>query len=136
EKIYGRNIMYRNKDENQEAKYNTDVKNIKNKIVEIMKERNSALLKYELRMRDIAQVYWLKLIAMVWFLRKHLGHKKQNDIKIALVDLEQKNIDLGCEVIGGDFVDRNTRDNCIISALCNLLMGIREFKYQYGEEIN
>jgi predicted NAD-dependent protein-ADP-ribosyltransferase YbiA (DUF1768 family) len=86
---------------------------------------------YLIRMKDIAQVYWNRISVMIYFLVNRMHQTTTQDVKLAIASIELLNSNkVECvQVIA------NNEDNCIASAIGNLLVGIEKFKYQYGEHI-
>lgn len=98
-------------------------------------EKRKMVTGYEIRLRDLAKVYWDRLVVMIYFLMQHIKSQEQGikpiDLKLALAKIETLNSsEKICKRI---LVDE--RDNCIASALINLLAGIEKFKLSYAEDI-
>jgi len=108
-------------------------KDLGQKIAELSKQKKDEIDHYHFLMRDISQVYWDRLIVMVNFLVQHLQDSNEQDIRKAIVSIEMLNSEK-TECNNTTNLD-NEEDNCIASAIANLLIGIQKFKHQYGEHI-
>lgn len=134
-----------------------DRKVIKEKISRLNQQRKDELNHFSLITNKIANVYWHKISALLYVVSKNLSTQEREQTVISSMDpdvllrvgpspttqkikeliinaeLLNSNPELKCENILQDL--ENNEDNCISSAICNILVAIQGFKYQYGEDI-
>jgi len=115
-------------------KYEQDMKDIRERLMNINGKKKKTILMRDLAIQDLSKIYWSRIVAMVMFLIQHIKNSNEQDIRRAIASIEMLNSEkFSCENAGANF--DNDTDNCIASALSNLLIGIQSFKYQYGEHI-
>uniref|UniRef100_A0A6C0EKF6 NADAR domain-containing protein n=1 Tax=viral metagenome TaxID=1070528 RepID=A0A6C0EKF6_9ZZZZ len=89
---------------------------------------------HKIVINSISQIYWDRIVVMIYFLMQHIRDANTQDIRRAIAAVEMLNSKkVSCENLSHNL--DNEEDNCISSALGNLLVGIEAFKYQYGEHI-
>jgi hypothetical protein len=104
---------------------------INQKVKSIIREKTDVVEK-------IAEVYWTRIVAMLVFLIDHIKDADEQDIRKVIASLEMLNSRVTtCEFSHGGNISNldDEGDNCIASAITNLLVGINTFKSQYGEDI-
>jgi len=79
--------------------------------------------------KNIAKIYWDRIVVMINTLIKNVQPSTAENIRDTLVKVEM----LTSEPANCLQVISNEEDNCIVSALLNLLKGIDKFKSQLGE---
>jgi len=122
------------KDKKELAKHNQDLTELRHEISLLKKTYKDEAIHIEHTMREIAQVYWDRLMAMLAFLIQYTKNSNEQDIRQSIVTIEMLNSrKLECSNIPVNL--DNPQDNCIVSAISNLLVGVQKFKYQYGENI-
>jgi predicted NAD-dependent protein-ADP-ribosyltransferase YbiA (DUF1768 family) len=103
---------------------------------EISKLRNAKkkeLLRYNVLIQDITKVYWVRIAIMVHFLIEHMTQNNVDPLKIKTVIAQVVMLNstpMNCKRILDD-----EKDNCIASALLNILHGLGKFKHEYAENI-
>lgn len=108
------------------------MKNIDEQIVMLHRKRKEEIMHWERNNKDIAQVYWDRIISMVYFVMKHLEKSNEQNIRDIIISAELMNSKKAvCD--NGESTLPDPQDNCISSALTNLLIGIQNFKEQYGQ---
>lgn len=120
------------------------------KRMEDFKERRKSLggmekkeiVHYEKIVTDVAQMYWDRIVVMIYFLSKitnvrnifktdMLNSDNIFNIKLAIAHTEMYNVKkIPCKTITGD-----EENDCILRALINLLKSVEMFKYEYAENI-
>lgn len=134
-------------------KYNEVIKGFKERILRIKQREKKEKRHIELNQLNIASVYWDRLAAMLNIVGKIVVEKKlisidyikpeefdvrilgsKNAIREIIVNAELLNSsDATCQNMIENLPD--PYDNCISSAIANLLVGIQGFKYEYQEDI-
>jgi hypothetical protein len=116
------------------AQYQEKIKKITERINRIKGEQKDEIKHLQFVIQDISQIFWNYLSVLIQFAVNRLKNKTQRAIREAIVNSELvisgKNT---CENIPVNLAD--SQDNCIASALANILSGIQSFKYQYAEDI-
>jgi predicted NAD-dependent protein-ADP-ribosyltransferase YbiA (DUF1768 family) len=79
-------------------------------------------------LEEVSRVVWKRIVVMLYFLNKHMKDSTISTLRIMLAKLEFM---VSKKVNCVKYVD-DEFDNCIISALLNLITGLSEFKRQYG----
>jgi hypothetical protein len=104
-------------------------------ISELKKEFSRYLRKYErvdkhyfLVMKGIAQIYWDHIAVMLSALIQNVIPPTASNIRDVLVKVEM----LNSEKASCARIIVNEQDNCIVSALLNLLVGIQKFKEEFS----
>jgi predicted NAD-dependent protein-ADP-ribosyltransferase YbiA (DUF1768 family) len=105
------------------------------KISELKRELNEYILKarrveqhYNNVNYDIAQIYWNRISTMLSTLILNTGNPTDSNISEILVKAEM----LNTEKTNCVRIIANEQDNCIVSAVLNLLKGIMEFKEEFA----
>lgn len=131
-KHYG--IREGNRTAEEIARHKEQLKEINERKGVLNAQMKKEIAHYQIIMADIAQIYWDRLIVMIYFLIQHINNANQQDVRKVIASIEMLNSQkVSCEGLNSNLDDE--RDNCIASALANLLVGIEAFKYQYGEHI-
>lgn len=101
------------------------------------RERDNQQTAFNTQLMSVSKIYWSRLAIMIKYLFDYVKststNKKVNGIsfKTALTQIEiSASKDTLCEKIISD-----EYDNCIASALINLLIGIERFKDEYADDI-
>jgi predicted NAD-dependent protein-ADP-ribosyltransferase YbiA (DUF1768 family) len=133
---YGLQPVKKSRDET--AKYQKEMDNYKEQLLRINQKVKSIVRERTDVIERIAEVYWTRIVAMIFFLVDHIKDANEQDIRKVIASVEMLNSNSKtCEFSH----DNNTAaltdetDNCIASAIANLLVGIQTFKSQYGEDI-
>lgn len=84
---------------------------------------------YYLITKNIAKIYWDRIVVMIKTLIKNVQPATAENIRDTLVKVEM----LTSEPPNCIRVINNEEDNCIVSAMINLLKGIHQFKEELGE---
>ena len=111
------------------------VKQLEAEMKQLMFIQDKKVLHYETHLKDLAQVYWDRLVVMIYFLINFINSQQNGanpvDIKLMIAKIETLNSkNTVCDRILDD-----EQDNCIASALLNILLGIEKFKTYYAEDI-
>lgn len=131
-KFYGIRDQPRTKQ--QIAQHRERLQDIVQRRSDLSRERNEEIAHWKYNMTDIAQVYWDRMVVMVYFLIQYIRDANTQDIRYAIASIELLNSSpTSCKGLNINL--SNEEDNCISSALINILIGIEEFKYQYGDNI-
>jgi predicted NAD-dependent protein-ADP-ribosyltransferase YbiA (DUF1768 family) len=131
-RFYKKQPVKRTKEET--LKYEQNLKEIRERLIVLNGKKKKNILMRDLAIQDISKIYWARIVTMVMFLIQHIKNANEQDIRRAIASIEMLNSEqLSCSNISANL--DNDLDNCIASALSNLLVGIQGFKYQYGEHI-
>lgn len=134
--FYGIKRGKETKEEIMERKQNSKI--LRNKITRLNYRRSNQYTHYQIELAEISRIYWEKIAIMLQYLTEYITKIRKSeyrvrelDLKLVLAQLEMINSkDNNCIKI---LDDKN--DNCIASALINLLIGIEKFKNQYADNI-
>lgn len=122
----------------EQAKYQKDMDEFKERLLRINQKVKHIINEKTNVVERIAEVYWNRIVSMVIFLIDHIKDSNEQDIRRIIASIEMLNSrPTSCEFSYGNTVANldDERDNCIASAIANLLVGINTFKSQYGEDI-
>lgn len=115
----------------QIAQYNEEVQTITLQLAKLNREKQAEQLYFQYKVQEIAHVIWDRLAVMIQALIQALPDPTTHNIKLILAKAELLNSgDAKCAVTIPD-----EKDNCTVSAILNLLMGIEKFKHEYAEDI-
>lgn len=109
------------------------IEKIRKEIATLARRKKDEYNYHLLNMAQLSEAYWKKVVVMVYFLLDHLKgrEKTMQNVREVIVKAEQLNSQKKkCQVpvsIG------DKEDNCIASALVNILSGIKAFKFQYND---
>jgi len=122
------------KTKEEAIQHEQQMKEFRQRLIILNKQKKDEILHRNLTLQDISQVYWTRIVTMIVFLMQHIKQTNEQDIRKAIVTIEMMNSEkVSCENVSTNL--DNEQDNCIASALANLLVGINAFKFQYGEQI-
>lgn len=131
---YGIRTTNRSKDELQEHLKKMD--EYKRRRAKLLSEKQAALEHRRLSIRKISEVYWRYIVGLLYYIVENLKNENLNEqnIRKILAYAEQINSkSRKCVSIGYKLDDET--DNCIASALVNVLLSVQAFKYQYADDI-
>lgn len=112
----------------------TKIKELKSQIVDLNRQKKEDITHYSILVTEIAQIYWAHILAMVHFLVRNLQDPTDANVRKAIVSIEELvSGQTVCQPILDEF--NEDQDNCIASAILNLLERIQKFKYEYSEKI-
>jgi len=118
------------------VKSNDDISRHEHRISEMRKDLSRYIQNaedrdkhYYLITKNIAKIYWDRIVVMLSTLIKNVQPSTAENIRDALVKVEM----LTSEQTNCVRIIKNEQDNCIVSALINLLKGIHQFKEELGE---
>jgi hypothetical protein len=127
---YGINITKSKEEKIQHKKY---IQELQEKLYEINRKRKEELTYIEFSIQEISKIYWNTMVSMIVFLIDHTKQTNEQDIRQIIASIEMLNSEKTSCISVPNL--NNQTDNCIASALSNLLIGIKKFKYQYAEQI-
>jgi hypothetical protein len=133
---YGLQPVKKSRDET--AKYQKEMDNYKEQLLRINQKVKSIIRERTDVIERIAEVYWTRIVSMIVFLIDHIKDANEQDIRKVIASVEMLNSDAKtCEFSHNNNTAALTdeSENCIASAITNLLVGIQAFKSQYGEDI-
>jgi len=135
---YGWNLQVKTKEDI--ARRNEAIKEMRERLSNINRQKKEEENHLAFNIVDISRVYWNRLAAMINVIA--------SSIKKSSVDIQQygrqavREIIVNAELLNSREVACLTTenlddpyDNCIASALGNILVGIEAFKFQYAEDI-
>ena len=111
-----------------EIKHNNQIKRLKREISKYKeKVEKSDAFRYD-TIKEISQIYWNRIAIMLGTLIKNINQPSSSNIRSALLEVEMLvSQNMNCVRIIED-----EKENCIVSALLNLLTGIKEFKETFS----
>ena len=122
----------------KDLKSNDEISRNKHEISELRKEFAEYLRKagrvdkhYYITMKTMAQIYWDHIAVMLSALIQNVQPATASNIRDVLVKVEM----LNSEKTNCARIINNEQDNCIVSALLNLLIGIQKFKEEFSGNI-
>lgn len=132
------NLQPIKKSREEAAKYQKEMDDYKERLLRINQKVKNIIREKTDVVEKIADVYWTRIVAMIVFLMDHIKDSNEQDIRKVIASVEMLNSrSTTCEFSHGGNVSNldDDGDNCIASAISNLLVGINTFKSQYGEDI-
>lgn len=115
-------------------KYNDDMKKFAENINKIKGQQKDELNHIKFVIQDVSHILWKYISNMIKILINSIKNPTHQSIRKAIINAEflisDKNT---CENIPVNLTD--PFDNCITSAIANILSGIESFKYQYADTI-
>jgi len=118
------------------AKYKEILKDFKERIAILSKQKKEEEDHLQFNITDIALVYWNQIAAMIDTVARNINSANvtREQVREVIVNAELLNSnEASCSNIPDNL--NNAWDNCIASALANILSGIEKFKHQYQENI-
>jgi len=116
--------------ENRES----DIKSFKQEIQKLTKKMKEEYKHYEKNLRKIALEYWSRISSMVLSLFMYLKETNETDFRKVITNLELLNTEkVNCFTVEVNLPDEE--DNCIASAISNILIGIDKFKKHFVENV-
>lgn len=111
------------------------IKELKGRLTQVNGKHKSELDHLRFTVLDIAKVYWNRIIAMIFFLAYHTKDPSEQKLRQSIIGAEMLISDKQtCENFKSNNLS-DDMDNCIASALANILVGIELFKFQYAKHI-
>lgn len=110
------------------VRHEHQVSELKKKFTAYIRKAERVERHYLLVTKSIAQVYWDRIVVMLSALIKNVHPTTGANIRDVLVRVEM----LNSEKANCVRIIPNETDNCIVSALLNLLVGIKEFKEEFS----
>lgn len=138
ERLIHYNLQPPKKSKEEVAKYQKEMDDFKARLLRINQKVKSIINDKTNVVEQIAQIYWTRITAMISYLLDHIKQANQQDIRKAIASIQMINSrPTTCEFsYENSIVNLNNQDdNCIASAIANILVGINIFKSQYGEDI-
>ena len=132
------NLQPIKKSREETAKYQKEMDDYKERLLRINQKVKNIIREKTDVVEKIAEVYWTRIVAMLVFLIDHIKDADEQDIRKVIASIEMLNSRVTtCEFSHGGNISNldDEGDNCIASAITNLLVGINTFKSQYGEDI-
>jgi predicted NAD-dependent protein-ADP-ribosyltransferase YbiA (DUF1768 family) len=108
---------------------------LKKQILYLNSQRNNELMKADTLVLNLAEVYWKHLSSIIQHLVVIMNNPEENVLKKALIgiDIILKQRNPKCQTVPISLDDN--MENCIVSALVNILGKINTFKYEYSENL-
>lgn len=78
---------------------------------------------------DVINLIWKRLVVMIWYLNKYLINSNIKNVRNALIQISQLS---SSNKDNCDIITENKEDNCILSAIINLIKGIIIFNKNIG----
>lgn len=120
----------------QLAEHDQVMKDFKNRITEANRKLKSEFLHSDSSMREMVDIYWNKIMVMFQAVMANSPDIDVDSFRQYLIDEdEHKNKQISCFNDKDRQFFKDEEENCIASALINILTGITAFKYQYADNI-
>ena len=117
---------------NQEiSRHENEIKELKKEFSEYLRKAERVEKHYFLVMKNMAQIYWNHISVMLSALIQNVKPATASNIRNVLVKVEM----LNSENSNCSRIIANEQDNCIVSALMNLLIGIQKFKREFSGSV-
>jgi hypothetical protein len=95
-------------------------------IIELERERKDEIATIENNVQEIAQLYWERIAVMIYFLFDYMDDVTKQDMKKVISNIQVMSFrSVKCS---GEITLPNEQDNCIASALSNILIGLQTLK--------
>lgn len=120
------------KSKEQLAQRQEVIKNFKERIAQINRNKKDEEKHIQFNITDVAQAYWDRIVYMFRVISSIPGQTSFNAEKLIINAEHLTSQEAICNNIQN--LD-DEQDNCIASALSNILIAIETFKYQYQEDI-
>lgn len=110
----------------EKEKFEKDMKLYAEQIIELEKSRRDEISDIENNVQEIAQLYWERIAVMIYFLFDYMDDATKQDMKNVISNIQLMSFKrVKCS---GEITLSNEQDNCIASALCNILIGLQTLK--------
>lgn len=108
-------------------------KYIKDELIRINNYKYDEIQSFKKIIKQISKIYWSHLTSIINYIVSNLKNPSENDIKKALIaiDLVLKTRSPNCSNI---INLQDSIENCVVSALTNILIKIKNFKHLYIDE--
>lgn len=110
------------------SRHEHEIAELKKEFSRYLRKAESVDRHYFLVMKDIAKIYWDRIVVMLSALIQNVIPPTASNIRDVLVKVEM----LNSEKANCVRIIANEQDNCIVSALLNLLIGIQKFKEEFS----
>lgn len=107
----------------ERRRYKNKESEIKNAFNEYLRKQVKKYEKMSSKLKTISQLYWNRIVVMVTLLIQNVKQPTKQKIKQSLISLEEMSS-----------AECSKPDDCIVSALINLLHGIHQFKIEFSRE--
>lgn len=110
-------------------------KQVKEQIIFLNAKRKKEQSQIQDKVRDIARVYWNHISSILNFIIVTLNNPTEDVLKKTLIgiDIVLKNRNPRCDNLPQNLKD--DMENCVVSALANILRKIMEFKHEYKDDL-
>lgn len=106
---------------------------INEQIKTLRRTKKDKIYNYNIQINNIAKVYWDRIAVMVFFIKDHIKTQENSDINFKTVITQSQQLTSQKAVCTK--ILQEPVDNCIASALINILIGIESFKNIYDDKI-
>jgi hypothetical protein len=121
-------VQKRSKDE--KAQFEAVMARYMDMIAQLNRERKQELLYIEKGVQELAELYWKRITTMVYFLLKYKKDSSEQDIRKIIAKIELMSYkQVKCK---SDIVFEDEEENCVASALANVLIGLQTMKNRQG----
>jgi predicted NAD-dependent protein-ADP-ribosyltransferase YbiA (DUF1768 family) len=110
------------------SRHEHEISQIKKEFSNYLRKAESIDKHYFLVMKDISKIYWDHIVVMLSALIKNVIPATASNIRDVLVKVEM----LNSESTNCVRIISNEQDNCTVSAILNLLVGIQKFKKEFS----
>ena len=126
---------FKNEVDNKNSIKNELKKNFKTNIEKIQSEGKEKILQIKETSKKITNIFWERIITMVYFLIKNTKETDEQKLRKLLYKL-QRNLsqtEQNCQIMDKNIL-QDPYENCICSALINVICTVRNFRKKYIQE--
>jgi predicted NAD-dependent protein-ADP-ribosyltransferase YbiA (DUF1768 family) len=123
--------MITTKTAEEEQSYNDEIKRYNEQMLDLHRRKKSEYNNFLRTLETVSQIYWNKIVIMIYFLLQ-TGKQSMIDVKQAIIDIVQLN---SAKTVCSQVISSDDEQNCIASAITNILIGIEKFKHQYADAL-
>lgn len=109
-------------------KHEHNIKELKKELSNFLLQAKNKEKHYSFIIKEIAQIYWNRLSAMLSVLIQNVSLSTDSNIRKILTNIQL----LNSEKTNCEYIISNEEDNCIVSAILNLMTGILIFKKEFS----
>jgi predicted NAD-dependent protein-ADP-ribosyltransferase YbiA (DUF1768 family) len=133
-RYYGLDIVPVKKSKEDIAKHEEIIKKYKEALLDLNRRKKDEITHLNFINTELSQIYWDRLVVMIQYLLKNIPDLTSESLKKAIIGSEMLNSRASkCQTQPDNMLGQ--RENCIASAISNIVSGLQKFKFQYAENI-
>ncbi len=126
---HGKDVTVKTKEE--KAMHEKIIKDLKTELLRLNSRRKENLKNRNLVFSSIAHIYWFSIVILIYSVLRQIPNPSIHSLRQAIVKSQIQNAEtVTCGSISDSLQD--PEDNCIASALANIMIGIEKFKKTYS----